>query len=152
MTIADILGKELAGIVERIKKNAAAKKKTGQLSDSPRYEVIEDQGRTIGYIYAAAYFKTLETGRKPTPGKKPSREMLENIAKWADVSGLDDDAVWPIAVSIQERGTKLWRDGGNKDVFTPETNEESMKDLKSKIIKAEANKVANELRVLWRSR
>ncbi len=40
------------------------------------------------------FFMTVETGRKPTPDKKPSREMVDNIRKWCDARGVDEGAAW----------------------------------------------------------
>jgi hypothetical protein len=69
------------------------------------------------------YFMTIQTGRKPTPGKKPSREMITNIERWAIARGKDEESAWAIAVDIQNRGTKLWRDGGRTDIVDPAVDE-----------------------------
>jgi hypothetical protein len=60
---------------------------------------------------------SMYTGRKPTPDKKPSREMIENIGIWAAARGMNENAVWAIATKIQKKGTQLWRDGGRIDDY-----------------------------------
>ncbi len=61
----------------------------------------------------------VQTGRRPTPDKKPSRAMIANITRWVEARGIDLDAVWAIATKIQQRGTWLWLEGGRTDIVDP---------------------------------
>lgn len=43
-----------------------------------------------------------------------SSETRNRVAR-----GIDLDAVWPIAMTIQRRGTRLWLEGGRTDIVDP---------------------------------
>jgi hypothetical protein len=62
---------------------------------------------------------TVETGRKATPNKKPSREFIENLKPWAEARGIPEGAVWAIATKINKLGTNLFRAGGREDIVEP---------------------------------
>lgn len=110
-------------ICDNIKQNIkdAGKHVTGELSDSPRPKVTGSVDNISIEIEVAPFFGTIETGRKPTPGIKPSKEMIDNLEDYAEAKGMSDpeSAAWAMGVSIQERGTQLWRDGGRDDIFSP---------------------------------
>lgn len=92
---------------------------TGETGNS-LHGVTKQEGTLFRFqLLGREYFMTIQTGRKPTPGKKPSREMIQNIEKWTIARGKDEDAAWAIAVDIQNRGTQLWRDGGRTDIVDP---------------------------------
>lgn len=93
---------------------------TGKTSKSLRYEIHEGSGRIILEVFGRPYFATVETGRKPTPDKKPSREMIENISDWVNARGKDQDSIWAIATKINKEGSLLWQKGGRTDIFTSE--------------------------------
>lgn len=107
-------------ICDNIKDNIknAGKHVSGKLSDSPRPKVTGNVENINIEIEVAPFFATIETGRKPTPGVKPSAEMIENIGEWAEAKGLPEEATWGIAVNIQERGTELYRQGGRDDIYS----------------------------------
>lgn len=92
---------------------------TGQTSQSLRVEVKQSGNKYTMQLFGRAYFMTVQTGRKPTPDKKPSREMIDNITKWVNARGIDESAVWAIATKIQQRGTRLWFEGGRDDIVDP---------------------------------
>ena len=85
---------------------------TGKTQQSLRIEVKQEGTKTRMQLFAPQFFNVINTGRRPTPDKKPSREMIANLSVWAEARGLDLSAVWAIAVNIQKRGTKLWQEGG----------------------------------------
>lgn len=109
--------------VTQIQQNLASsgENATGQTSRSVRYEVTQDGTVTHFRLLGRPYFMTVETGRKPTPDKKPSRDMIKNIIEWTKARGLPG-AAWAIAMSIQKKGTQLWRSGGRKDIVTSVTS------------------------------
>jgi len=147
MTIKEALSDELDNIVESIKKNlqASGKNTTGKTAESPRKEIKDSGTHIIGQIIVPRYFGVLETGRRPTPDKKPGREMLENIREWADAKGLDDGIEWAIATKINKEGTKLWKDGGRKDIFTPVTDDNAMSGVTERIGKVAAKSFAESI-------
>jgi hypothetical protein len=64
-------------------------------------------------------FFTVQTGRKPTPDNKTSREMIQRITRWVEARNIELEAVWGIATNIQKKGTKLWQAGGRTDIIDP---------------------------------
>lgn len=96
---------------------------TLETSQSLRSEITKEGAITRMKLFGRPYFFTVETGRKPTPGKKPSRLMIERITEWTQARGISEEAVWAIAVKIQEKGTKLWQNGGRDDIVPPAVDE-----------------------------
>lgn len=92
---------------------------TGETGNSVRIVVTQEGTKFRAQLVGRPFFMTVQTGRKPTPGKKPSREMIAGITMWVEARGLDLDAVWPIAMAIQRRGTWLWLQGGRTDIVDP---------------------------------
>lgn len=118
--VLKILNDQNNNFIAKIRQNLASTKTdaTMESSKSLRYEITE-QGTTLkNTIYAKPYFAVVETGRKPTPDKKPSRDMINNISKWVEVRGKPENMVWAIAVSIQKKGTNLFRSGGRTDIYS----------------------------------
>lgn len=91
---------------------------TGSSAKSMRVNVTIENNKYILKITAKPYFMVLETGRKPTPGVKPSRGMVDNIKEWLKAKGKEESLAWAISKSINEKGTKLWQQGGRRDVVT----------------------------------
>lgn len=105
--------------VARIRQNLSSTgtDATMETSRSLRFEVT-DQGfiQTLR-VLGKPYFMVAETGRRPTPNKKPSPQFVENIKKWQQVRGSEYSA-YGIAMSINKYGTKLWQQGGRKDIVS----------------------------------
>lgn len=124
---------------------------TGETSKSLR-RVVDDSNDVVqGAIYARKFFKVVETGRRATPTKKPSREMIANITRWAKSRGLGDDAVWAIATKINKEGSELFKKGGRKDIFTPSLNDEAIDRMVKRIAANTVKNYANEIRKTWQS-
>lgn len=115
-----ILNNETSSFITKVKGNLSSTgtDATGKTSRSLVYEISEGSSRIILEVYGRPFFATVETGRRPTPDKKPSREMISNIKEWVSARGKPESAVWAIAVSIQKRGTALFRKGGRTDIYT----------------------------------
>ena len=107
----------------RANMGAAGMNVTFKTANSLRIEVTESAGKVKMTAFGRPFFNTVRTGRKPTPDKKPSRDMIANIAEWVSARGLDESAVWAIATSIQKKGTKLWQEGGRTDIIEPATDD-----------------------------
>lgn len=119
--LIDIVTNSGIEVINDIRANlgATGTNATGRTSQSLRIEV-KKEGTTIKLqLFGRPFFNTVETGRRPTPGKKPSREFIENLKPWAAARGIDESAVWAIATVINRRGTNLWLDGGREDIIGP---------------------------------
>ena len=92
---------------------------TLRTSQSLRIEVKNDGLKVNMKLFGREFFNTVETGRKPTPDKKPSKEFIENLKPWLAARGIDEKAVWAIATKINKQGTKLWKAGGREDILQP---------------------------------
>jgi len=115
-------GKQLiTGIQTNMEK--AGQNATGETANSLEIEIQQVGTKFKLILTGRPFFLTVQTGRRPTPGKKPSRQMIDNITKWVDARGIDISAVWAIATKIQNEGTKLWREGGRTDIVNPAVDE-----------------------------
>ena len=111
---------------------------TQQTSQSLRFEIVESGSKVSFKLFGRAYFMTVYTGRKPTPDKKPSREMIQNISQWVGARGINESAIWAIAKDIQLKGTQLWRDGGRLDDYEA-IIDTFINDVSTSILDAEAD-------------
>jgi hypothetical protein len=121
MEIVDILNSDGIQLINDIRANmgAAGMNATNETSHSLRIEIKQEGTKTKLTLLGRPYFMTVQTGRKPTPNKKPSREMIDRITAWVEARDMDLDAVWAIATKIQQKGTKLWQEGGRQDIVDP---------------------------------
>lgn len=111
--------------VDQIKQNlsSAGKNATGKTSTSLRYSVTDNGTKATLRVIGKPFFAVVETGRKPTPQyKKPSEEFVASIKEWMDAKGKTGSA-YGIAKSIHAKGTKLFRDGGRKDIYSNVINQ-----------------------------
>lgn len=120
-----ILQNEAESLISKIKANmvSTGTNATGKTSESLEYEIIEDGTKTTININANQFAAVIETGRKPTPDKKPGFSMIQNIKEWVEARGLEQSMVWAIAQQINNEGTKLWQKGGRDDIYTLPFNE-----------------------------
>lgn len=91
---------------------------TGETANSMRVTVTQENYRYKLMLTGKPYFMVVETGRKPTPGVTPSKGMVDNITKWLAAQGKEESLAWAISKSINEKGTKLWQQGGRRDIVT----------------------------------
>ena len=96
---------------------------TLKTANSLRIETKQEGSKVKMTLFGRPFFMTVQTGRRPTPDKKPSRDMISNITEWVEARGLDEKAVWAIATNIQKKGTKLWQEGGRTDIVDPAVDE-----------------------------
>lgn len=125
--LIQLLTSEGQRLTEQIKNNVP--KVTGKTAQSLGYEVTSTETTATLQITAKKYFRVVETGRRPTPDKKPSRAMIENISEWLKALGKEESLAWAIATSINKKGTKLYRDGGRQDVFSNILSERNIDKL-----------------------
>lgn len=115
-----ILSNEANSFLSEVKRNLdnTGTTATGKSKESLRYEITEEGNKVVLTVFGKPYFAVVETGRKPTPEKKPSREMIENIKEWVAARGKPESIVWAIATKINKEGTELWKKGGRTDIYT----------------------------------
>jgi hypothetical protein len=123
--IIDVVQNEGIHLINNIRVNlgSTGTNATLKTSQSLRIEVTQSGDKIKLTLFGRAFFTSVEDGRKPTPGKKPSREFIENLKPWADARGIPQSAVWAIATSINKKGTNLWRSGGREDILEPAVDE-----------------------------
>lgn len=93
---------------------------TNKTSHSLRVETKQEGTKVKMQLFGMPFFNAAtRTGRKPTPGKKPSRDMISNLKQWVVIRGMDESAAWAVATNINKKGTKTWQQGGRTDIFEP---------------------------------
>lgn len=110
---------------------------TNKTSQSLRIEIKQEGTKFKLQLFGRPFFMTVQTGRKPSD-KKPSREMIENLTEWVNARGIDESAVWAIATKIQQRGTRLWLEGGRDDIVNPAVDT-FINDVGQALLEAEAD-------------
>jgi hypothetical protein len=125
MKIADILQNDGIQLSNDIRANmgSVGMNATNETARSLRIEIKQEGTKTTMTLFGRPFFMAVQTGRKPTPDKKPSREMINRITAWVEARNIPLEAVWGIATNIQQKGTKLWREGGRKDIVDPAIEE-----------------------------
>jgi hypothetical protein len=132
-----ILNLEAQGLVEDIRKNLAltGTNASSETSDSVEYDLTHSGlSKYKILIQGRPYFMTVETGRKPTPDKKPSREMVDNLAKWLRSVGKNESMKWAVATEINKHGTKLWQKGGRKDIVSNVLSESNLDNIARRLL------------------
>ena len=121
MDLIEILNEQGIELVNGIRANlgSTGTTATGKTSQSLRFEISQEGTKTRLKLFGRPFFMTVETGRKATPNKKPSREFIENLKPWAEARGIPEGAVWAIATKINKLGTNLFRAGGREDIVEP---------------------------------
>lgn len=117
--IRQILLEELEALRANIARNmeAADKVVSGKTRDSMHVSVRGNAGVLTG----RQAFATLETGSRPW-SRKPKRTprwFADLIGEWLEKRGLDLNK-WAVAHTIIHKGSKLRREGGRADIYSPE--------------------------------
>lgn len=94
---------------------------SGKTRDSLSVEVTSDITSATATMYGRKYFAALETGSAPWKKqyKHPPKPFVETIAKWMADKGIEGVSAYLVARKIMREGSKLYRDGGRQDIFTP---------------------------------
>lgn len=122
----------------RVNLGSTGSNATGKTSQSLRFELKQEGSKYKMQLFGRPFFMTVQTGRKPTPDKKPSREMISNLTEWMDARGMDSSKVWGVATKIQQRGTRLWFEGGREDIIDPAVDE-FINGVAQDLLKAESD-------------
>lgn len=117
--IRKILLEELTGLKNRIGRNMARADEvvTGRTRDSMQVSI----GDTYGVLTGRQAFATLETGSRPwsRQPKRVPKFFADLIGEWIEARGLNLNK-WAVANTIIREGSKLYREGGRSDVYSPE--------------------------------
>lgn len=139
--VLKILDKAGEGIVKSIKEHIP--NATGKTARSIEY-IAEARGEKYKLIVLGReYLMALETGRKPK-GDKPSPSMVKNIQEWMDAKGMEGSA-YGIARYINKHGSKLYREGGRRDVITNVVNESLIDRISKDVLDALAQHTLNQI-------
>lgn len=117
--IRQILLEELEDLRQRIIENMGRADQivSGKTRDSLQVNVRELSGVLTG----RQAFATLESGSRPwsRPPKRTPKWFADLIGEWIDAKGLDLNQ-WAVAHTIIHKGSKLYREGGRADIYSPE--------------------------------
>ena len=134
--IRQILLEELEALRERIIANmdTAGQHATGKTRDSLVVTTGEQPAGAYGVLRGRQAFAALETGSRPwsRPPKRVPRFFADLIGEWIEAKGLRLNK-WAVAHTIIHQGSKLYRDGGRADIYTPEIAQ-TMENLGNRII------------------
>lgn len=120
---------------------AAGKRSSGKLINSLNYR-LASEGEVLNMVFDGEdYFNVVDAGRRP--GTFPP---IQAISAWANVKGIPQSAVYPIAKSIYKFGiqpTNVFEKANTKAI-----NGQPMNELESNIVKNVENIVINQLNQL----
>lgn len=103
---------------------------SGKTRNSLSVEVVSDTTSATATMYGRKYFAALETGSAPWKNqyRHPPKPFVETIAKWMTDKGINGVSAYLVARKIMREGSKLYRDGGRQDIFSP-----VMEDIEQRI-------------------
>lgn len=120
--ITDILNKFGIETVELISSNLSSTgtNASGETAASLSSDMVT---KTNVRVTGKPFIYVVETGRKP--GRMPP---VSKIQKWLEsgkvsFQGKAESLAWAISKTIAKKGSKLFRDGGRKDIITPALSE-----------------------------
>lgn len=79
---------------------------------------IQTRGVLSGVLLGREQFESLEHGTAPNGRNRVSYSFAAVIDEWIKAKGLDLNP-FAVAMKIQLEGTRTWRSGGRRDVYTP---------------------------------
>ena len=132
MTIAGEIEKALTDCVNEIKRRStqAGQVATGRTLRALEVRVRREGVNVIGEIWGRPFTGVLETGSRPArrKGTAAARQaMVADMKEWCRIRGLtngmtdkqaENFARW-LSWYIKKHGTKLYRQGGRRDIITP---------------------------------
>jgi hypothetical protein len=94
---------------------------SGKTRNSLSVEVTSDTTSATATMYGRKYFAALETGSAPWKKqyKHPPRPFVDTIQRWMDDKCIEGVSAYLVARKIMREGSKLYRDEGKQDIFTP---------------------------------
>lgn len=130
MDIEGEIRKALNDCVGDIKRRhiQAGQRATGRTMNALEVRMRREADAIVGEIWGMPYTGAWETGSRPArrKGTAASREsMVQNLKEWCKIRGLavnDEQAqrlAKYLAWYIKRYGSKLYRNGGRRDIITP---------------------------------
>ena len=130
MDIEGEIRKALNDCVGDIKRRhiQAGQRATGRTMNALEVRIRREADAIVGEIWGMPYTGAWETGSRPArrKGTAASREsMVQNLKEWCKIRGLavnDEQAqrlAKYLAWYIKRYGSKLYRNGGRRDIITP---------------------------------
>lgn len=130
MDIEGEIRKALTDCVGDIKRRhvQAGQRATGRTMNALEVRMRREADAIVGEIWGIPYTGAWETGSRPArrKGTAASREsMVQNLKEWCKIRGLavnDEQAqrlAKYLAWYIKRYGSKLYRNGGRRDIITP---------------------------------
>jgi hypothetical protein len=89
------------------KQQAMGLRDRGLSAKSLSVSVASTDTTIAGQLMGFERWKWQESGHGPTPSRKPSRELVEEIRAWTKRKGIEIKAAYPIALKIAREGTKV---------------------------------------------
>lgn len=135
-SVVEILNTKGIEAINSIRNNLASTgtNATSKTSQSLQVSINQVGTKVTLQITGRPFFMTVETGRKPTPDKKPSRQMISNIVAWMSARGLDETKAWAVAMAINNKGSALWRKGGRKDIVSDVIDDDFYSSIENDIL------------------
>lgn len=145
-TVENILSQFGQDSVKIIRDNMqrAGQNATGETSRSIS-TVMPNKDRV--QVTAPGYIYVLETGRAPRKSNEESN-FNSKLEQWVRARGINigktiEQTTRSLQFLINKYGTKLYREGGRKDIITPIFKQDRFDKLTNDIANAESNKVIN---------
>lgn len=94
---------------------------SGRTKDSLKVEVFPGVSEYTATLFGREFFGALETGSRPWKKqyKHPPKPFVDVIRQWMADKGISGVSAYLVARKIMLEGSKLYRDGGREDIFTP---------------------------------
>lgn len=142
--VLQILTNTGQSLTEQIRNNTP--KVTGKTAQSLGYEVRATRDEATLTITAKPFFRVVETGRGPTRTnyEKGEKTLVEAIKEWLSAQGKEQGLAYAIAKSIHKKGTKLYQQGGRKDVFSNVLTDRAIANMEKSVFDALADFYLND--------
>lgn len=146
-TVSEILKRFGDDSVNIIRSNMrrAGQNATGETSASLASDVIQNGERL--QVSGARHIYVLEKGRSPYKGGAEAN-LKGKLATWMRAKGVEtrgkqtiEQAAQGLAIAINKKGTKLWREGGRTDIITPIFAQDRFDKLNKDIAEVQFKKV-----------
>jgi hypothetical protein len=120
---------------------------TGETSQSIQWQLAKPNRLVVD---GAPYIFALETGRAPRKSTVNSG-LRSKILRWVQARNVtfqgktQEQTASFITFYINKYGTKLWREGGTKDIITPTLNERRFEELNKELSDNYINEVLKNM-------
>lgn len=147
--IQDILKKFGEDTVSIIRTNLAATDTNAGGETSKSLESVQADNRVT--VSGRPFIYAVETGRGPTRrGNQGGPTLQKQILDWIKTGkpGISENiegASWAISKFIHKNGTKLFREGGRKDIITPAISNERVDALVEDLAEVEFKYVGEQI-------